>query len=240
MRKFLFLCMLVPLLGAGQTKNVINSFRVFPKPDKNAEFEKALAAHAQKYHTGNWKWRVFEIQTGPDAGGFHVVEGPLSWDEFDTRGDLGAEHMTDWNKNVAPLTTGMGTQSYSTYDAELSTIQLTDYTDKIVITHIFPKPGMINGATDLVRKLKKVWQASNETVAVYRAAFSGPPQIITVNRLKAGLKELDPTYRKPMPERYNVVYGEEAWKHYLEDYAASVENRWSEMLFARPDLGSKQ
>ena len=92
MRKILLLCILLPLLGIGQTKNVINAFRISPKPEKNAEFEKAFAAHAQKYHTGNWKWRVYEIQTGPDAGGFHIIEGPLSWGEFDSRGDLGAEH----------------------------------------------------------------------------------------------------------------------------------------------------
>ena len=238
MRKIFLIGMLIPLLGIGQTKNVINSFRVFPKPDKNAEFEKALAAHAQKYHTGNWKWRVFEIQTGPDAGGFHVTEGPLTWEEFDTRGDLGPEHTADWNKNVAPLTTGMGTQSYSSYDAELSTVQLTDYSDKIIINHMFPKPGMVNGVIGLIKKLKKVWVAGNESVAVYSASYSGAPQYITVTRLKAGLKELDESFRKPLPERYNAAYGEGAWDYYLGDYAKYVDSRWSEMLFFRKDLSS--
>ena len=65
------------------------------------EFEKALTAHAQKYHTGDWKWRVYEIQSGPDAGGYHIVEGPNSWDEIDKRGNLGSDHNNDWNKNVA-------------------------------------------------------------------------------------------------------------------------------------------
>lgn len=239
MRKIFLLCLLIPLLGAGQTKNVVNSFRVFAKPDKNAEFEKALTVHAQKYHTGSWKWRVFEIQTGPDAGGFQVSEGPLTWDEFDTRGNLGAEHMADWDKNVAPLTTGMGTQSYGTYSADLSTIQLTDYSDKIIINHMYPKPGMIVGVTDLIKKLKKVWEASNETVAVYQSIASGEPQYILVSRLKNGLKELDPAYRKPMSERYEAVHGEGTWKYYLADYAKFVENRWSEMLFYRADLSSK-
>lgn len=239
MKKIIFLCMLVPLLGVGQTKNVINSFRISAKADKGAEMEKALAAHAQKYHTGNWKWRVFEIQTGPDAGGFQINEGPLGWDEFDSRGNLGAEHTADWDKNVAPLTTGMGTQSYSTYEAEMSTVQLTDYSDKIIINHMYPKPGMVKGVIDLIKKLKKVWTAGNESVAVYSAAYSGEPQYITVTRLKAGLKELDDSYRKPLPERFNSVYGEGTWDYYLADYAKSVEHRWSEMLFYRADLGSK-
>ncbi len=239
MRKILMLCLLIPFFSAGQTKNVVNSFRIFSKPDKQAEFEKAFAAHAQKYHTGNWKWRVFEIQTGPDAGGFHVVEGPLSWGEFDTRGDLGNEHMADWNKNVSPLTTGMGTQSYATFNADLSTVQMTDYSDKIIINHMYPKPGMINGTTDLIKKLKKVWVAGNETVAVYSVVASGEPQYLTVSRLKSGLQELDPSFRKPLPERYDASHGEGAWDYYLADYAKNVERRWSEMLFLRADLGSK-
>jgi hypothetical protein len=239
MKKIFLLFMLIPLFGMSQTKNVMNSFRVFPKPDKNAEFEKGLAAHAQKYHKGNWKWRVFEIQTGQDAGGFHITEGPLSWEEFDSRGDLGALHTADWNKNVAPFTTGMGTQSYSTYNADLSTVQLTDYADKIIISHMYPKPGMLNGVSDLIKRQKKVWETSNESVAVYSAAFSGPPQYTVVTRLKAGLKELDDSYRKPFAERYNAAYGDGAWAKWLEDYAKNVESRWSEMLFLRADLGSK-
>jgi hypothetical protein len=45
-------------MGVGQTKNVITVERYFPRIDKIAEFEKALMNHAQKYHTGDWKWRI--------------------------------------------------------------------------------------------------------------------------------------------------------------------------------------
>ena len=79
----------------------------------------------------------------------------------------------------------------------------------------------------------------NESVAVYSAAFSGTPQFITVTRLKGGLKELDPSFRKPMMERYNAAYGEKAWDNYMSDYSKYVESRWSEMLFYRADLSSK-
>jgi hypothetical protein len=43
-------------------KNVVNSFRIFSKPDKNAEFVKAFTAHAQKYHTvaGNGVYLKFK------------------------------------------------------------------------------------------------------------------------------------------------------------------------------------
>ena len=75
MKMYFFLFMLIPFIGISQIKNVVSTHRVFPKIDKVLEFEKALAAHAQKYHTGDAKWRVFAIQSGPDMGGFHITEG---------------------------------------------------------------------------------------------------------------------------------------------------------------------
>jgi hypothetical protein len=239
MKKILGLFLLIPLFGISQSKNVISVTNVFPKADKTGEFEKALAAHAQKYHSGDWSWRVYEIQSGPDAGGYHIVEGPTTWDALDGRGDLSPEHTNDWNQNVAIYLTDKVTESYSVYVDSLSTVPLGNYSDKIVVTHIYPKPGMVNGATDLVKRLKKVWMDGNETVAVYQSVVSGSPQITTVTRLKDGLKELADGYRKPMAERYNAAYGAGAWDTYLADYAKYVDNRWSELLVYNSALSSK-
>jgi len=239
MRKFFFILLLIPVLGISQTKNVISATRVFPKADKVLEFENALAAHAQKYHTGDWSWRVYEIMSGPDAGGYHIVEGPTSWDAFNGRGDLSKEHNDDWNKNVAVYLTDKTEESYSVYVDSLSTVALTSYSDKIVVNHIYPKPGMVNGVNDLVKKMKKVWMDGNETVAVYQAIASGDPQIVTVTRLKEGLKEMADGYRKPTPERFNTAYGAGAWDTYLTDYSKYVERRWSELLIYHADLSSK-
>ncbi|HTH32216.1 MAG TPA: hypothetical protein VL946_12785 [Lacibacter sp.] len=238
MRKMFLLCLLIPVIGMSQN-NVVSTFRVFPKTDKLLEFEKAFASHAQKYHTGDWKWRVYAIESGPDAGGFHVTEGPLSWEQLDKRGDISAEHTNDWAKNVSPLTSERGTTGYSSFNADLSNVALTDYSDKIIINHMYVKPGMIGEANELVTKLKKVWVAGNESVAVYTSTMSGPPQIVTVTRLKQGLKELAPGFRKPMPERFDEAHGAGTWNNYLVDYAKAIENRWSELLVLRKDLGSK-
>ncbi|PSL49491.1 hypothetical protein CLV51_101825 [Chitinophaga niastensis] len=238
MKKFILFTLLIPLMGMGQ-KNVLNATRVFPKTDKVLEFEKALMAHAKKYHKGDWSWRVYDIQSGPDAGGVHITEGPSSWESLDSRGNLGAEHNTDWNKAVAIYLTDRGSSAYFDYNDSLSTVKLSDWADKIVINHMYPKPGMIGDVMGLVSKLKKVWIEGDESVAVYQANSSGGPQIITVTRLKKGLKELAPTYRKPLPERFNAIYGDGSWDHFLQDYAKCVGNRWSEILIYRPELSSK-
>ena len=239
MRKILSMLLLIPVLGISQAKTVVSVTRVFPKADKVLEFEKALATHAQKYHTGDWSWRVYEIQSGPDAGGYHITEGPTTWNALDTRGNLGTEHNNDWNKNVAPYLTDRVEESYSDYEDSLSTVQIGNYSDKIIINHMYPKPGMVVGVNDLVKKLKKVWMDGNENVAVYTAISSGDPQVTTVTRLKDGFKELTDGYRKPMAERYNAAYGAGAWDAYLADYAKYVDHRWSEILVYRADLSSK-
>lgn len=239
MRKLFLSLLLIPCIGIGQTKNVVSTFRAFPKTDKVTEFEKALTSHAQKFHTGDWKWRTFEIISGPDAGGYHVTEGPNSWAQLDERKDISKEHTTDFNTNVAPLTTGQGTQGYAVYREDLSSIALTEFTDKIAITHVFPKQGWSDTLAGLLKKVKVVWQKSNETVAVYQASGSGPTQYILVFRYKTGWKERDPSFRKPFMERYKTEYNESGFKDYMSAIQQYVEKSWTEMLVFRPDLSSK-
>ena len=238
MKKCLFVLLLIPMIGFSQTKNVISTFRIFAKPEKSLELEKALAAHAQKYHTGDWKWRVFEIQSGPDAGGFHVTEGPNSWTANDTRGNLGTEHTADWAKNVQPLTNGEGGASYAVFREDLSTTQVTAFTDKISINHLYPKQGEGHKVEARLKKFKKVWEASGQTVAVYQAHYSGEPQFSVVFRHKNGWKEKEDGYLKPMKERWDAVYGEGSYEEWL-DTTSSVESSWGEMLVLRPELSSK-
>lgn len=233
------LCLLLPFLGFSQVKNVVNTTRVFPKQDKLAEFDKALASHAQKYHTGDWKWRVWSIESGPDAGGYMITEGPASWEGIDGRGNLGAEHTADFEKNVAPLTIDRGGSSYAEFQEDLSTVQITDYADKIVINHMVAKPGKIAAIPEMMKKMKKAWQANGQSVAVYQSAVSGDPGYMTVFRLKAGLKELAEGYRKPMKDQYNAANGDGSWDQYLKDYADAVQSRWSELLVYKPELSSK-
>jgi len=213
---------------------------LFPRQDKIAEFEKALAAHAQKYHTGDWKWRVWAIQSGPDAGGYMITEGPTSWEQLDGRNDLGAEHTEDFEKKVAPLTIDKGGSDYLEFQPDLSTVQLTDYSDKIVINHSLVKPGKITMIPDLVKKWKAAWQAGNESVAVYLPVASGAPGFATVTRLRAGLKELATGYRKPVKDRFPAASGDGSYDAFIKEYMDVVESRWSELLIYKPELSSKQ
>jgi quinol monooxygenase YgiN len=239
MRQFIIGLLAIPIIGIAQDKTVVSVNRVFPKQDKISQFEKALATHAQKYHKGDYSWRVFSIETGPDAGGYQLVEGPTTWDAVDKRGDISAEHQSDWNNNIAPLLNEKGSASYSVYREDLSSIGLTDYSDKIAINHIFPKPGYATELEDVLKKLKATWQASNQAIAVYESSSSGAPQMAVVTRYKQGLKERERNFRAPMKERYEKVNGAGSWDAYQQLVKNMIDHSWSEMLFFKPDLSSK-
>lgn len=240
MRKIFLFLLLSPLFGISQNKNVVNTNRVFAKVDKVLEFEKALTAHAQKYHTGDWRWRVFEIQSGPDATGYQITEGPTSWTALDGRGNLGTDHNNDWNKNVAIYLTDRGTNGYSVFEDSLSTIAIGDYSDKINITHLYPKLGWGGKIRDGILALRKVWQASGQSVAVYSASSSGPAQFAIVTRYKTGLKEREPGFfKESFKSRYEKANGEDSYDKYLDMLREYLSDSWSELLFYRADLSSK-
>ncbi|MEO6328083.1 MAG: hypothetical protein ABIO55_04090 [Ginsengibacter sp.] len=238
--KRLFLALFaLPFFGLSQERNVVSVTRVFPKSDKVAAFEKALTAHSQKYHKGDWAWTVFTIESGPDATGYQIVEGPSTWDALESRGDISKAHTADWDLNIAPLLQDKGSVAYSVFRPDLSTVNLTDYSNKLAINHVYYKPGYAEEVEDIIKKLKKTWDAGKQSIAVYEASASGEPQFIIVTRYKQGLKERDVGFRKPMKERYVETNGENSWSDYIKGVKNTVDHSWSELLFLHSELGSK-
>jgi hypothetical protein len=240
MKKLLLLLLAMPVFLWGQEKNVATFSRYFPKSDKVNAFEKALAAHAQKFHKGDVHWRVFTIESGPDVGGYLIVEGPTNWDGVDNRGDLGKAHMDDWETNVQTLLADRYNNDYFVYRADLSTAELTGVTGKVAINHTYFKPGYNADMQELIKGLKKTWIDNSQSVAVFEASSSGEPQYMSVTMYKQGLKERQIGFRPAFPVSYAKSNGgESAWNKYIEGVKMAVNRSWGEMLFFKPDLGSK-
>lgn len=239
MKKLFLLLLLIPLTGVCQTKNVVNMTRLQPKPEKTLELEKALAAHAQKFHTGDWKWRIFEIITGPEVGGYHIVEGFNNWTTLDGRGNLGPDHTADLQKNIAPLTLGRGTSDFFLFREDLSSVQPTDYSDKVSVIYLYPKPGFGPKIEEEIKRDKKVWEATGESVAVYQSHFSGETRYGFAYRHKQGWKEKEKDFRKPFKERYIAMFGENGYNDRLKLIQETADRTVSEMLVFRADLSSK-
>lgn len=239
MRKFIFLLLALPLAGLTQTKTVISTSRYFPKSGQWQAFEKVVSAHAKKYHKDDFAWRVYTIETGPDAGGYMIVEGVSNWATIDGRSDLGADHTADWEKNVQPLLQDRFSSMYLTYRADMSTIAQTAYTEKISINHQFIRPGYRSEVIDNIMASKKLWQADSSNIAVYESSISGPTQFVIVTRYTKGLKERDQVNATPFEQRFEKTNGTGSFKKWIDNMKAGVESQWTELLYGKPELGSK-
>ena len=217
---------------------VISSYRVTPKPGHARQLEAALSAHAKKYHKGDFAWRVGQVMSGPEAGAYHITEGPSSWTAIDGRGDLGAEHMKDYETNVLPHVEHTLPERYLSYQTALSTVGATQWTSKVALTHLVQKPGRGAALTEALRKWKAIYEKVGLNVAVWRTSWSGETTYVVVQRLKNGLKQFDdstPEFRKACDELFGV--GEYAK---LQQSAADTSSKvWGELIEFKPELASK-
>ncbi len=238
--------MLFPLIAFTQEakkeapkKETINSYRVFPKDGHDAALKAALAAHAQKFHTGNWKWRVSEVLTGPDAGAYMILEGPDSWTDLEGRGDLGPEHMKDYETNIGPHVEKSTPTVYATYEADVSTVAAEAFAStKTLITHVYYKPGRGSRVHESLKTWKKIWEKRGRNVVVWSSFLSGEPSFTIATRLKNGWKDLDEdiiSFRKAADE----VGGPGTYDKLQEENALNVERSVGEMIEFKPELSSK-
>jgi hypothetical protein len=234
MKKILFLFLLLPLLSIAQEKNVVISVRIFPKLDKVTAFEKALANHHMKYHSGLWKASVFSMLSGPDAGAYQVTMGPLSWEDIDSR-NPSKEHDMDWDNNVLPLVDHMTNAGYAVYDKDMSTVNVGDFVEKVTLFHVYPKVGKWNKVSNIINRAKADWVANNKSVAVYTMESSGEGQYVLVTRHKNGWKEKG---EKPVKTFKESLGGDMQYNDFMDDVSANIERTFGEMMTMRKDLSS--
>lgn len=245
------LLMLFPLFAFSQSaqkdaapavpkKHTISSYRVWIKSDGNHDeaFRQALGAHAQKFHTGNWQWRVYQVLSGPDQGAYHIVEGPASWTVIDDRGTLGADHTKDYQANVQPHVERTSPDNLAVYVEALSSVAATQWSNKVLVQRITVKPGRGSVAYETLKTWKTVYAKRDLNVAVWSSFFSGESSYAVAFRLKNGLKDLDldqPTFRKTVED----LFGPNEYARLQQAAADSYKEVVSEIIEFLPELSSK-
>lgn len=228
-----------PAAAAAPAKRTLSTYRVFPKDGHTEALKAALTAHAAKFHTGNWKWRVYEILTGPDGGGYMIAEGPNSWTDIEGRGDLGAEHSKDYETNVLPHLEKSTPESYTTYQSSASTVAAGAFsTNKVLIERIYPKQGHRGDTYANLKDWKKVWEKLGINVAVWSSFYSGEHFYSVAGRLKDGFKDLDDdsiNFRKAA----DSVFGAGGYDRLVAADERNVEKSVGEIIEFRPELSSK-
>ena len=228
-----------PAAPKAPKENIISSYRVFARPGHDAALATALGEHARKFHTGRWKWRVYSVLSGPDGGAYLIVEGPNSWTALDDRGDLGAEHVQDYDTNVAPHVERSTPDIYLSYQDELSTVALAAFSTKATITRVYPKPGRGPAVRETLKTWKKIWEKRGFNVVVYSTVNSGPLCYNLVTRLKNGWKDYDAEPAMTQEKAFEEVGGPNAYALVLEEMAEHTESVIGEMIELKPELSSR-
>jgi hypothetical protein len=218
-------------------KNIISSFRVWVKEGHTDAFKAAISAHAKKFHKGDVGWRVGEVMSGPDGGPFQVNEGPTSWTALDDRGDLGAEHTADWEKNIQPHIEKITPESYARFSQTLSSVKMDAWSNKVAMVHYDVRVGRLPLAMDVMKRWKAIWEKRDISFATWTSAWSGSPRFSVAFRLKNGWKDFDmdgPSSR----DAANAIWGTEAYDRLMADMAMAFERSSSELVNYDAKLGS--
>jgi hypothetical protein len=212
-------------------------YRVWVKDGHTADFEKAVAAHAKQFHTGHWKWRVYQVLSGPDGGSYQINEGPNSWSDLDGRGDLGPAHNKHYDTTLLPHISKSSPEAYMTYEDKHSTTALGNYSTKAMINHAYLKPGREAAYMAALKTNKAAWEKRGLNVAVWRSFASGPTHVAIVYRLKNGFKDFD-IDNGPHQAAYDEINGAGSYDKYLEEIARDVDSYSGDMIEYSPGLSS--
>jgi hypothetical protein len=243
MKRFLGLLALAGLLSCtvvnAQDKSTLSTYRVSPKPGKDSALKKAIAEHAAKYHTGNWKWRVFSVLSGSDEGSYQLNEGPNSWTTLEGRKDISDEHQRDYETNIMPLVEKSTPQAYLLLRREFSTDSVSNTFKKALLRAYYPKPGRGVRLMETLGTWKKVWEKLGLKVTVWSSFFSGEPHWVTAVRLQKGFVDLEQPLGKELADTYDGFAGPGAYARYLDDLGQNVGRIDEEIIELLPEVSSK-
>ena len=232
------LLVLLPSLADEPKSSVINTYRVWVKPGHTEAFNKALAAHAKQFHSGEWKWRVYDVLTGPDGGSLQINEGPHSWTEFEGRGDLGEKHMRDYEHNLLPHIEKESPESYVVYRPDFSTTAVANFSNKALVVHVHPKAGQFPAYLASLKEFKPVWEKLGLNMVVYTSLHNGDRSVILVQRLKNGLADFEPDGAN-VRQVYDSINGAGAYDKRNDDQAHMLDSMVTQLISYRPEFSAK-
>lgn len=222
---------------SGPRKGTISSYRIVPKDGQSSALKAGMAAHAKKFHTGNWKWRVYEVLTGPETGSYMIIEGPNSWTTIEERGAPAPDQLKDYADNILPYVKNSLPETYATYVADASTAGADYSSSKILISNCYVKPGRTDRARDDFKAWKKVYEKLGFDVVIWRTFFSGEERFIFTGGLKAGFKDLDDPSNN-LRKAADEVLGVGARDRFADSESANYARIVTEIIEFKPELSS--
>jgi hypothetical protein len=238
----LLILMNAMVFAQGKTLYIVDMIKV--KPGMKTAFETAWKNHVARFHNANDKRQVFEIVTGPNIGGYLIVEGPVSYADMDIVKTNAKAHAEDLEKNIAPTQEIRLNGIYRNVDTLSYNGNIQSEKALVTVTHV--KNGKMADYMAEARKavivLNKNTRPFSNNVMVQ--LFSGSdPVYVSIRNLKDGLKELEDNYggmtMSAFKDDYIKEYGQAAWDSRIKLQTDEINSRDVYVAKARKDLSSK-
>ncbi len=99
MKKLLTVALLLATMYAfSQSKNLSKVYFVKPKMGQASAWEVAWKAHVAKFHNTEDKVNVYEVQSGPNAGKYQRIHGPMAFADIAKVRTNQVAPYSDWDK----------------------------------------------------------------------------------------------------------------------------------------------
>ncbi len=248
MKKLLTVALLLATMYAfSQSKNLSKVYFVKPKMGQASAWEVAWKAHVAKFYNTEDKVNVYEVLSGPNAGTYHEIHGPMSYADMDKERTNQAAHYLDWEKTVVPKLEFQNGPMIMGYRDTLS-FNTNIQADKFLVTVYHVKQGKMS---DFLEETKRAATANMKRnapfgLSTYIQNFAGSdPVVVNIRSLKDGFKELETNYfnrpQNEMRDTYVKEFSQAMWDKrtntFLQDNTNSTETF---LIKHRKDLSSKQ
>ena len=227
-------------LAQPQDNTILSTYRIMPKPGKDAELKKALTNHAAKYHKGDWRWRVFQVSSGADEGSYQLNEGPASWTALEGRKNISDEHDRDYITNVQPLIDKTLPASYYHFESDYSTDQVSGKFKKVLLRYFYMKPGKGPEFRDVLASWKKAFEKLGWKVTVWSSFFSGQPHFNVAFRLPGGWTDLEQMHGKDFARAFDEINGAGAYAKQLAGASQIIDRIDEDMMELLPEVSSPE
>ncbi|HWI91063.1 MAG TPA: hypothetical protein VNT20_07300 [Flavisolibacter sp.] len=208
MRKSIMVLFIVASINVfAQGKTLFQVQMVKPKIGQVAAFEAAWKAHVAKFHKDD-KRAVYEVLTGDRAGYYQLVDGPTSYADMDVeRGDSKA-HDLDYETTVATkIETESGAYIYRFADtlSYNGNVAADKYSYTVYNVKLGKMPDLIAEAKRSIAVNTSINSPSSYNA--YLQMFAGSaPQLVVINNLKDGFKQLELNYFPGMTDKFKEAY----------------------------------
>lgn len=240
MKRIILVVMLAAIasIAVAQKNNVFWSMRINVKMDKKLEWEKKVVAF-MKTNYPQFKFRVYNISTGPNSGEYFIALGPLSYADFDKPPVFPkGEAVMRTEEQALDAICNFTQVNHARRVDELSALKADRKLKYTSVAQVEIKIGTWSNVEGFLKKIREARAKGGSKVDtdIFRPSMSGAVNFYTSVQYAGSMAEFEA--EEDFEAMYNAVHGKNAWYIDSNAYLENVVSVTRELRVLREDLSS--